>query len=389
MNRNQFVILLVLVAILGAAGLVIHQRGQQSWHSAGQAIGQKWLPNFPVNDIAQIVVKSGTNQLNLARRDNIWCVAERSNYPANFPQISEFLLKLADFKIAQVEEIGLSQLGHFELLPAGAGANTGTAVEFKDASGKTRNVVLLGKKHLHKPAANSRFGGMGDEGWADGRYVKADDAKTVALISDALDSVQPKPDSWLNKDFFSIEKPRSMAVQFPEATNSWKLSRVSETNEWQLADAKAGEKLDDAKTSGVTSPFSSPSFNDVLSGDTKPETAGLTNVTTVTVETFDGFIYTIKLGQKRGEDFPLSLTINANLPANRLAAKDEKPEDKSSRDQEFAAQHKKLASKLASETRLANWIYFVPGYTVESLLKPRGELLADTKKDEKPAATAK
>jgi len=391
MNRKQFVILLVLVAILGAAGLVIHQRGQQSWHSAGQSIGQKLLPNFPVNDIGQISIKSGTNELNLFHRDydNKWCVRERSNYLANFSQISELLLKLADLKIAQVEEIGPSQLGRFELLPAGAGANTGTAVEFKDVGGKTRSAVLLGKRHLRKPGANSRFGGMGDEGWPDGRYVKAGDVKTVALISDALDSVQPKPESWLNKDFFSIEKPRSLAVQFPEATNSWKLTRDAEANDWQLADAQAGEKLDDSKISGVTSPFSSPSFNDVLSGDTKPETAGLTKVTTVTVETFDGFIYTIKLGQKRGEDLPLTLTVSANLPANRIAAKAEKPEDKTKLDQEFAGQQKKLANKLASETTLTKWIYFVPSYTVEPLLKSRGELLAEAKKDEKPAATPK
>jgi hypothetical protein len=67
----------------------------------------------------------------------------------------------------------------------------------------------------------------------------------------------------LNKDFLSIEKPRAIAVQFPEATNSWKLTRASETNDWQLADAKPGEKPDASKISSVTSPFSSASFNDV------------------------------------------------------------------------------------------------------------------------------
>ena len=379
MNRKQFIILLVLVAVLGAAGLVIHQRGQQSWHSAGQSIGQKLLPDFPVNDIAQITVKSGTSQLNLARRDNVWSVAERGNYPANFSRISELLLKFSDLKIAQVEEIGPSQLGRFEMLPVGAGANTGTQIEFKDATGKVRNSVLLGKKHLRKPSGGSQFGG--DEGWPDGRYVKADGAKTVALISDTLDSVQPKPESWLNKDFFTIEKPRSIAVQFPEATNSWKLTRASETNDWQLADLKAGEKLDDAKVSGVTSPFSSPSFNDVLPGDTQLEAAGLTNVTTVTVETVDGFTYTANIGQKRDDNLPLVLAVNANLPASRIAAKDEKPEDKTRLDKEFADQQKKLADQLANETRLAKWIYLVPGYSVESLLKPRFQLLTEVKNE--------
>ena len=340
-----------------------------------------------MNDIAQITVKSGTNQLNLARRDNVWSVAERGNYPANFAQLSELLLKFADLKIAQVEEIGPSQLGRFELLPPSADANAGTLIEFKDAGGKIRNSVLLGTKHLRKPSGGSQFGG--DEGWSDGRYVKADDAKTVALISDALDSVQQKPESWLNKDFFSIEKPRSIEVRFPEATNSWKLRRASETNDWQLADAKPDENLDESKVSGVTSPFSSPSFNDVLTGDAKPEVSGLTNVTLVTVETFDGFTYTAKLGQKHGDDIPLVLTVSANLVSSRVAAKDEKLEDKTKLDKEFADQQKKLVEKLASETRLTNWIYFVPGYTVDSLLKSRSQLLAEVKKDEKPAPAAK
>ena len=106
---------------------------------------------------------------------------ERGDYPANFSQISELLLKLADLKIAQTEEVGPSQLGRFELLPPGAATNSGTLVEFKDQAGKTLNSLLLGKKHMRKPAGNSQFGGMGDEGWPDGRYVMAGaDAKTVA-----------------------------------------------------------------------------------------------------------------------------------------------------------------------------------------------------------------
>ncbi len=77
MNRKQFIILLVLVAVVGAAGLLVRQRGQESWKSGGAAIGQKLLPNLPVNDIAQITIKTGTNELTLAKRDNLWRVRER------------------------------------------------------------------------------------------------------------------------------------------------------------------------------------------------------------------------------------------------------------------------------------------------------------------------
>ena len=379
MNRKQFFILLVLVVIIGAAGLVIRQRGQSSWQSAAQTIGRKLLPDLPVNDIAQITVKAGGSELNLARRDGVWCVRERNDYPANFSDISGLLLKFADLKVVQSEEVGPSQLGRFELLPPGAAANTATQIEFKDASGKTRNSVLLGKKHMNK-ARGGQFGGMvGDEGWPDGRYVLAGSgAKTVAVVSDPLQDVRPKPEAWLNKDFLHIEKPRTIAVQFAEATNSWKLTRTSETNDWQLADAKAGEKLDSAKISGVTSPFSSASFSDIAALNASNAPTG----TTLTVGTFDGFTYIVKIGASENGNYPAHITVSANLATERVAGKDEKAEDKAKLDKEFKDQQAKFAEKLAGEKRFGHWVYQLPGYTVDPLLKPKKELLVEDKKVE-------
>jgi len=375
MNRNQFIILLVLVIVIGAAGLWVRQHNRESWQGGGAAIGQKLLPNLAVNDVAQITIQSGTNALTLAKRDNLWRVRERGDYPASFSQISDLLLKLADLKVVQTEEIGPSQLGRLELLPPGTATNAGTRVELKDAGGKTLQSLLLGKKHLHQPAADSPYGG---EGWPDGRYVQAGSDHGVAVISETLDNIQCQPQPWLNKDFFSIEKPRLISLQGPEATNSWKLSRASETNDWQLVDAKAGEKLDSSKISGVTAPFSSPSFNDVLPRGSQPEFSGLTNATTLTVETFDGFTYVARTGPERDGNDPLTLSVSAHLPAQRTPAKDEKPEDKAKLDATFKDQQKKLADKLAKEKQLAGWTFLVPPYTVDSFLKTRSELLVES-----------
>jgi hypothetical protein len=387
MNRKQFIILLALVVVIGTAGLIVRQRGRDSWQNSSQSTGRKLLPSLPVNDIAQITIESGTNELNLAKRDNIWRVRERGDYPADFSQISELVLKFADLKIVQAEEIGPSQLGRLELLPPGLGTNAATLVEFKDQSGKTINSILLGKKHMRRPAGNSGLGGMGEEGWPDGRYVMAGAGKTVAVISDALDKAEPKPESWLNKDFFSVEKPSSISVQFPEATNSWKLTRVSETNDWQLAGARPGEKLDSSKISSVTSPFSSPGFNDV-----SPAAAGLTNATLLKVETFDGFAYTAKIGPKAGDDYPVNFFVIANLPASRTPAKSETPEEKSKLDTEFKERQKSLADKLAREKQFENWVYSVPASVVDPVITPRIELLAEVKTEAEtnaPAATEK
>jgi hypothetical protein len=147
-------------------------------------------------------------------------------------------------------------------------------------------------------------------------------------------------------------KAAPIAVQFPEATNSWKLTRASETNDWQLADAKAGEKLDASKISSVTSPFSSP-----ISTMWRAPPGDTASNTVMTVETFDGFSYVAKIGPKQDDNYPVSFSVTANLPAGRTAAKDEKPEDKAKLDKDFQTQQKTLADKLAKEQAFTNWIY--------------------------------
>ena len=395
MNRKQLLILVVFVAVLGAVGLMLYQRNQSSWQGGGrQGTASKLLGDLPVNDVAAIVIKGGTNELDLVRKDNLWRVAQRNDYPANFGDISGFLLKAADLKAAQVEEVGPSQLGRYKLLPPGPATNTAVSVELRDQAGKNLKTLLLGKTHMRKSDGRpSPMGDMGEnEGFPDGRYVMVGTgAKTVAVVSDPLSNLEPKPESWLNKEWIKVEKIRSIAVTYPAATNNWKVSRETDSaTEWKLADAKPDEKLDSAKTSGFSYALSSPSFNDVLAADAKPEPAGLDKPTVITLDTFDNFTYTLKLGQKTNDTLPVIVTVTAQIPKERVAGKDEKPEDKTRLDKEFKDQQKKLEDKLAQEQAYAKWIYLVSSWTVDSILKERHQLLVEKKdepkKDDQPAA---
>lgn len=327
MNGKQFTALVILVVLVGAAGWVIYQRGNSSWQSADQTIGGKLLPNLPINDVAQINISSGTNQLTLARNNDIWAVRERGNYPANFTQISQLLMKLPDLKTVQRVDAGSSELPRFNLSPPDSGTNAGTLLELKDQSGKTVASLLLGKDHMNQPANG--------QGYPDGRYVIANSNNSdVAVISETFDNVTANPSDWLDKDFFKVSNPSSIAVTFPVETNSWKIERASETNDWKLADARSGEKLDSSKVDDITGSFDSPSFNDVSPGATAPA-----NADTVTIDTFDGTNYVAKIWSS-GDDND-SMTIDVN-PANH---------------------------------QFANWTYQIPSYTFESLLKGRTNLL--------------
>jgi hypothetical protein len=339
------------------------------------------LGDFQVNDVAQVNIKQGGTELNLAKKEDLWRVRERGDYAANFSQITDLLLKLRDLKIVQTEKIGASQLPRLEL-NTGAGSNTATVVELRDTSGKALKTLLLGKKHMKKSGRPSPFGGD-DEGWPDGRYVMAGaSSDTVALISEPLENAKPAADSWLDKDFFKVEKVKSVAVTFPAATNSWKMTRETENGEMKLADAKPEEKLDAGKSSSVANPMSSPSFVDVVIGADDAKT-GFNKPTVIAIETFDNLNYTCKVGAKDGENYYFAMAVDGSLPKERTPGKDEKPEDKDKLEKEFKDQQKKLEEKLMHEKTFSKWTYLVSGWTVDSLLKERGQLLEEKKADEK------
>jgi len=394
MNRNQFSLLLFLVVVLVIAGLIVYNKQNATGSSGDAAQGKKLLPNLPLNDIAHVSLKQGANQVNLAKKDGTWRVRERNDYPANYSEISDFLIKAKDLKIVQSEQVGPSQLGRLELVP-GNGTNSALEVAFKDQGDKQVQSLLLGKKHMQKSKTPSPYGDLGENGWPDGRYVKVGGSSdAVAVISDALSNIEPKPEQWLNKDFFKVEKVRSVAVIFPQETNSWKLTRETESGEWKLAVAKPTEQLDATKTASVSNPLSSPAFSDV---DTvsKPDQLGLDKPTVVTLDTFDNFTYTLKVGQKTNDNFPLLVAVVAQLPKERTPGKDEKAEDKDKLDKQLKEQQKKLEEKLAQEQAYQNWTYLVSSWTLDPLLKNRAQLLVEkkeepkkdeSKKDEKPTA---
>jgi hypothetical protein len=382
MNRKQLISLLIALAFIGGASLVLLRRHDQSWSETTGRAGQKLLQNFQVNDVASIHLK-GESELTLARTGDRWGVVEKGNYPANFSQIDELLLKIRDLKIVQSEPIGASQLARMHLAEPGHGPDSAVLAEFKDAQGKVLQSLLLGKKHTHKSDRPSPMP-FGEEGFEDGRYVMLkNDPQELLAVSDPLNNLEPKPGEWLDKDFFKLEKPEAFTFVSTNPANSWKLSRESETAPWILADAKPGEILDTNKVASLASTLNYPSFVDVTTGPSAE--TGLDKPLTVTIQTFDHFNYTLAIGKKTPEnDYYLKISAGAVLPSERTPGKDEKSDDKKKLDKEFQDKNKPLQEKLKREESLGQWTYVVNGWLVDPLIRDRAQLMVE-KKAEKAA----
>jgi Domain of unknown function (DUF4340) len=386
MNLKQLGILLVLVAVLGGAGWVVYTRQSSSWRGGNLEMGKKLLEKLPVNDVSAITLTQGTNQLNLVKKDE-WRVGERHDYPADYGKIRDFLLKAQDLKAVQSENLKPAQLAGLHLATSDQETNAALAVEFKGKDGKPITTLLLGKPHLKQSSGSSSFG-EDQPGWPDGRYVRLEGSDTVAVVSDPLENIETKPENWLDKAFIHVNKAKSIEVDFPAATNSWMLTRETESGAWKLADAKPGEALDSAKTGSLSYPLSSPSFSDVLPG-VKLGGDGTNQPTVVKIDTFDHFQYTLHVGQKTNEDYPVTVAVAAQIPQERESGKDEKPADKAKLDKAFNDNKQKLEDQLKQDQNYANWTYLVSSWTIDPLLKDRSELLAEKKEEPKKEANAK
>ena len=384
MKGKQLGLLLGLLIVLGGAGLLIQHNRNSATDTSGGETGVKLLgDNFPINDVARINIKQGTNELNLVRKEGMWRVQERNDYRANFSMIGDFLIKAADLKIVESEPIGPEDVQRLKLTVS-PGTNSGVSLSLQDKDGKVIKALILGVYHTRKSFQKSPMGG--DESFRDGRYVAlAGDTQKVLLVGDSLETIEPKPEQWLNKDFFKIELPKDLAVTYADASNSWKIIRETENGGWKLANATTNESVDSNKLNGLTGPLASLSFDDVMAPSTKPSETGLDKPTVLAVDTFDDFSYTVKIGSKTSESYPITVTVSANLPKERPEVKDEKPEDKTKADKAWADRKQALEDKLKQAQSFENWIYLVPAWSLDSTLKERKDLMEEKKEEPKPA----
>jgi hypothetical protein len=384
MNQKQLLTLVVCGLLIGGLGYVLYNQKAASWKATDTAMGQKILKEFPLNDITQVRLKQADGELTLAKVDEQWTVKERWNYPANFNEVGDLLRKVWELKGVQTLEVGPSQYGRLKLLSPDKekGTNTATLLDFKDKSGKTVRSLLLGKSATRGSEDNSSPYGGG--AFPVGRYIAVpENTRTVWLVSETFSDAEPKPDRWLNKDFFKVEKLKSISITHTNETNSWKISREKEGGDLELADKKPGEEFDKNKAVQAGSALSYPSFNDVVNPATKPEETGMDKATLAKIETFDDFVYTVKVSPSTNDNYNLQLAVEGSFARQRTPGKDEKPDDKTKLDKEFQDKTKKLDDKLKQEKGYEKWTYVVSKWTVDPLLKDRKDFLAEKKEEKK------
>jgi hypothetical protein len=404
MNKRQVLILWVIAIALAGAVTAVKLNQKQSTDSATQrSAGQTLFESFPATDVATVEVEGAGGSVTLAKKDSKWVVTQRDDYPANNTFVNDLIRTLGELKVTVAMEAGPSFAPRFGMDETSAVAeDRGLTTTFKDAAGKELAKVSLGKNIENTASPAPMMMGAGN---AVGRYVRnhADESGFYA-VSEMFPSVSTEANRWLSDTFVSPEKIKSITVSQPDKEEpAWKLTRETEEAEFKLTDAAATEVLDTAATSPLKSLFSYARFEDVVPNDQVAGRSADEGKHTATIETFEGFTYTMTFTPTKPASAPpaalsanmpppatdnylLTVSVTADLPKERKKEADEKPEDAKTKDEAFAARLKSLTEKLEKEEALAGRTFEVTKSLIEPLLKERSALI--TQATPPPAAEA-
>jgi len=378
MTGKHFIILVLLVVVVGGAGVAMFKRDTESWKGTNSSLGQKVLPDLQISDITQIHIKHKKDELNLVNEGGTWGVKERGGFPADPALIAELTFKAREWKIVQDEPISEAQRPRIDVAAPDATEGASTLLELRGEDGKALAALFLGKKHLGKPPLQVK--GF-DKGQPDGRYLLVGaDPKTLLVVSDPMNSVEPNSEKWISKEFASVDRIKKLVVDTSGTTISYQLSRENEASDWVLDGLKAGEKTDYSAAVSAPNTLYRLAYTDVAA-ELKPEQ--LDSATIITADTFDGWNYVMRVAPKPDDDAKVHFSIAVTGEAKkteRVPAKDEKPEDKEKRDKEHDEDFRRLEARLAHEKTLNKWVFIADRKAFGHLLRERERFIAQPEK---------
>ncbi len=384
MQPKAFLWLVLLAALAAGLGVYLHLAGSRRQAEGSGISGRPLLPGLPVNDITAVTVVAPEATLKLARKDGLWRVPLRWDYPADFAAVSRLLLALQDAKATQAVQAGESQWAQLKLLPA-SGTAAGAGTEITLEAGLEKFILILGK--------NSGRAGADDEelplGAAGaGRFVRVPATGLLAVSSADFGLYDLKAQSWLDAEFIKVTDVKVATLE-KDGKLLWTLQREKTGDDLKLAEAKAEDNLDGNKLRTLANALAWIRFTDIAGRADIAESAVPVMPWRYTVSDFDGFTVTLNVSGADAEGkFRGTAAILYKGPESRTPAADEKAEDKAKNDAAFAKKQQENRQKAEElQRKLSGWVYLFDKFALEGILLDRAGLMKAPEKpgDAKPA----
>ncbi len=341
MKIKTVLILFLVAGILSAAALLIMKKDDPKDRFR---MGEKLFSDFPINQIFEVAIMDTDNAVHLKKGDNIWRVAEKSGFPADFSRLADMIRKLGRAKTGRKFDGSDTVLARLKLKdPENKDISkdeTGVKIILKGKDGVIFETLILG-------SARSGSAGSG------GQYLKTAKSDQVFLIDESFRFLKKSPSEWIQTDILKINEADIQMVESFKAGDAapvYAIERKEKGGKAKLMAPPDGKTVSASKISQVfeaLSPLSITNVSIIKSGDLAQHPLNRLDYTT-----FDGKKVSIFPFEEKDSEDPYRLFINiANTPAD-------KPLDQEKQDID-----------------LSKWEFEIPKWQFESLMTKKENLL--------------
>ncbi|OQY59443.1 MAG: hypothetical protein B6245_06720, partial [Desulfobacteraceae bacterium 4572_88] len=385
MKSKTLIVLFVICSVL--TGITYLTMNQDKAAVRQTKMGEKLLPDFPVNDVGKITIQDHENAVVLKKGESVWEVENKFNYPADFSKLTDFVKKFNEAKIGSSFKADDAKLARLSLhrpdkedVPD---EQKGTHVLLEDKDQKVLADMMLGK-------ARDASAGSG------GHYVMLDKDPDIYLVDQSFRFLDKTTDEWIDKELLNVKAYDIEEVRCTDSKSGntlYMLKRSEKGKDPELANVPEGRVAKKSKVDNMFRALSSLQADDVTDPAKQAAETGVADAPYFEFHLFDGTVYKAYPGKALADDAEkFYFKADVSYMAPEAEKEEKKGEEKSDEaqptddvkadktDQKSEAELSAAAEEV--NKRISPWIYVIPKWKHENFVTDVEGLLEEKKEDD-------
>ncbi len=346
MNSQKLTVLAIVAVGMIIWAAILSSRGSKSSHTVVPA---NLIQGLDTDLIGSIEITSGDEKAVLVRQGKQFVAKDKSSYPASAKQVSDLITKCYDIETSEL--YSSSPKNHEDLGVTLEKART--VIQFKKADGQPITGVVIGES--------------GSES-AGGNYVRRIDSNDV-YVTPNVPYFQTDVNSYLDQEIFALDKANIASVTVTDPNNH-SYALVTDANDSStilMSNLPRGRTLAKNTAQSVMTALTSLRFDDVSrTADPNAKFEWM-----YVAKTKDARVYTVKTAIT--DDNKTYIQVAADYTDKVTIDPSKRDDPNELREKE--AKLKTQGEALTFTAKHNGWIYAIPDWKSQYLVKYQDELL--------------
>ena len=355
MSNKKLVILAIVAVVMVATAVMLNSVGDDK--GAGPVGITYLIQGLNVDNVASVIIGKASDHVVLSRKENVFVVASRDDYPARGKEINDLITKCLDIRADVGKLVTSNAVNHDDLGVSEEKAQY--VVKFFDGSGNVITGVAISERDMEKQGGYVRL-------------VNSDDVYFTTnvpwLRMGAMD--------YIDKELLSVSEDNIEQVQVIGAEGGYTLKKAGEGDEIVLENMPEGKQFKETDYKQVFEALTNVSFTDVQSVSSANE---LEFDTRYICSLEDSTVYMFDVAEKDNKFF---VKCMAKFTDTTPVTKDKTVVES---EEELKAKEAKLLARDGAEAfakKHRGWVYEIAEYKGKNLAKKMEDLLEDIEEAE-------